>query len=253
MSRFENYKEQSQSLKGWFNPESQAIWDCLLGWQESKKIAGNMMEIGVYHGKSALLMAHHASENETCLYVDPILNEQTCARLNSAHAGGPEKNEFIKAISEPLDHPQFLAKWQKSFRWFHIDGEHTGMAVATDLKIADALLHRQGILSLDDFLSPAYPQITQAVFHYLAQNPTRLCLVLCGFNKGYLCRPYTAPILRKYIYETLQADLKNRLTAEFTVWHSTMPDDLNCFGITHREKEHGTYRGPDWMPDQVIF
>lgn len=252
MSILETYKEKSSILKGWFNAESQAIWDSLLTWQKTKNISGNMMEIGVFHAKSALLSTLHASKDDTCIFVDPILNEKICTILNAAHIGGSEKTQFIKAISEPLDNPQFLSKWNKSCRWFHIDGEHSGMAVTHDLKIADALLNRQGIISIDDFLSPSYPQISQAVFNFLARNPTRLCLVLCGFNKGYLCRPYIAPILRKYIYESLQADLTDRHAGDFTIWHSTMPDDLNCFGITHRG-EHGAYRGPDWMPDQAIF
>jgi predicted O-methyltransferase YrrM len=252
MSIFKSYREKHGNIEGWFDIEAQAIWDCLLCWQQAAQVRGNMLEIGVYKGKSATLSTLHATAQEHCLYVDPILNETTNTLLQSCHAGEENRTHFIKSFSEAITTPQFLSQWHKSFRWIHIDGEHTGMALANDLKVADALLHRNGIVCLDDFLSPRYPQITQSVFTYLAKDPTSFALVLCGFNKGYLCRPYLAPFLRKYIQEKLQIDLQDRTQDQFTLWHSTLPDDLNCFGITPRENAT-PYRGPDWMPDKVIY
>ncbi len=252
MSIFETYREKYASLPGWFEDEAQAVWDCLLSWQTELEIPGNLGEIGVFKGKSATLAALHAKENEKCLFIDPILNDEIANRLVEAHPGSQEQLHFIKSVSDPLTNPQFIAKWNKSFRWFHIDGEHSGMAVSNDLKIADTLLHRQGIVSLDDFLNDRYPQVSMAVFSYLAKEPGSFALVLCGFKKAYLCRPYMAQALRKYIFERLHDELAQRTEQKFTLWRSTMPDDLNCFSLTHRE--HDTpFRGPDWMPDKISY
>ena len=69
-----------------------------------------------------------------------------------------EEVHYIKQKSVELNRSPELMRHRRSFRWIHIDGEHTGQAVANDLAIAHDLLADDGIICIDDFFSPAYPQ-----------------------------------------------------------------------------------------------
>ncbi len=59
-STYNFYKSfsRSQDIPGWFFHPSHAIFDSLLNYQCENDILGNQMEIGVYHGKVAVVMAH---------------------------------------------------------------------------------------------------------------------------------------------------------------------------------------------------
>ena len=42
------------------------------------------------------------------------------------------------------------------FRWVHVDGDHKGENVWSDLELGNRLLAVEGILCVDDFLNPRY-------------------------------------------------------------------------------------------------
>jgi hypothetical protein len=131
-----------------------------------------------------------------------------------------------------------------------VDGEHSGQSVTNDLEIADHLLSDRGIAVFDDFFSPGYPQVTQAIFQFLATRPGRFALVLCGFNKGYLCRPKAAREYLQFVRTSLYSNMADRGCDKVTIWKTTEPGDMNTFGVTDRYLEFN-YRGPDW--DQSVI
>jgi len=183
----QRYEKSCANLAGWFSRESAAICDTLLSYQEASKICGNLLEIGVFQGKSAALAAMHSQESETCVFVDPMPLEE--ARRQIEQVASNAKCQYLQEGSQYLVRYPWLAAAARDFRWIHIDGEHSAQAVSNDLSLAETLLSDRGLLVLDDFFSPGYPQITQALFQFLDRTAGRLTLVLCGYNKGYLCRP----------------------------------------------------------------
>ena len=76
---------------------------------------------------------------------------------------------------------------------------------------------RSGRRGVRRFFSPGYPQVTQAVFQFLATRPGRLALVLCEFNKGYLCRPKAARGFLEYVRTSLYADMVERGCGKVTI------------------------------------
>src|SRR5580700_10915367 len=72
MRRFEDYVRSFSDIAGWFPVPAAAIWDCLLDFQEASGVNGNLMEIGVWKGKSAGCAALHCRREEFCLFVDPL-------------------------------------------------------------------------------------------------------------------------------------------------------------------------------------
>ena len=117
------------------------------------------------------------------MLVDPAVRREAVDAVDSIRASN---NIYIRDFSQNLHGHPALAGRDGCFRWIHIDGEHSGPAVRNDLAIAAALIAPGGIICLDDFFTPAYPQITAAVFEFLASCRDELQLFLVGYNKAYL-------------------------------------------------------------------
>ena len=250
MSKFQDYIEASEGVEGWLSPESAGAWDSLLGFQERSGVEGDFLEIGVWHGKSALLSTMHSRENERCIFVDVAIREDAKKIIGNVKA---QNTFFIQAKSGQILHSKVLfERGSENFRWIHIDGAHTGQQVSGDLKLADLLLGEHGVVAVDDFMNVMYPQVTASVFEFLMNNRGRLSLFLCGFNKGYLIRPLAFPNYMKHIADNLISDLKINGINEKTLCKTTYPEDMNCFGLTN-SWENKEFRGPDWNKDLLLY
>ena len=242
---FTRYQIEFSNLPGWFLPQAQAAWDCFLAFQGQQDIHGNMLEIGVWKGKSAALSTLHARANESCIYVDRLMLSEFKETIGLIRQSN---HLFLEVASESLPAMPQVMQRGATFRWIHIDGEHSGEAVWRDLAVADELLSDKGMLCIDDFPSCAYPQVNFAVVEFLAQHP-HLTMVACGHNKGYICRAEIAPLYLVFIKDELHRQMKAR-GVDVTIWKSGRPADRNCFGITDRV-ELFDYRGPDWAPGKI--
>src|SRR5512138_497346 len=70
MDRFERWTKLTRSVEGFFLDEAAAAWDFLLELQETDGITGALGEIGVWRGKSAMLLALHARKAEQLYLAD---------------------------------------------------------------------------------------------------------------------------------------------------------------------------------------
>ncbi|HEY0790884.1 MAG TPA: class I SAM-dependent methyltransferase [Chthoniobacterales bacterium] len=248
--QYKKFAARYLSIPGFSWPESFAIWDFFLSEQSQAGVAGNLLEIGVYYGQSALLLAYHAKVSEHLVLVDPTDFVET-ARKN-VEAAKAENVRIIKARSDDGSVRNLSQAYGRTFRWVHIDGDHRAEAVLNDLGIADKLLKAKGIICIDDFFSPRYPGITYAVLQYLQAHPEELTLVLCGFNKGYLVRPSAARACLEAIRHRLGAWLQALGFNNFTIFKTDVPGILNCFGIQQRWKDYVHY-GLDEDPSQIVY
>ena len=241
-SLLDRYLKNYSRLDGWFWPDSIAIWDSLLSFQKLLATAGHFLEIGAYRGKSAVLSTLHSRDSEACILVDPHIHNDLRATIDLIK---PSNVVYAQMRSTDMLHSGALAKHPANFRWIHIDGEHTGMAVVNDLNIANTLLNDEGVAIVDSFFNPQYPQITAAVFDWLRVHPVQLTLFLIGDNKGYLCRPRSAHSYLSYVKDSLFDDMARRDRPNVSIWKTTPAADMNTFGITPRF-ENFNYVGPDW-------
>ena len=81
-------------------------------------------------------------------------------------------------------------------------------------------------------------------------RPGRLALILCGFNKGYFCRPKATREYLEFVRTSLYSNMAERGCDKVTIWKTTEPGDKNTFGITDRYLEFN-YRGPDWDQNTI--
>lgn len=239
MDRFEHWAKLATAIEGFFLHEAAAIWDVLLELQERSGITGALGEIGVWRGKSALLLALHATREER-LYLADICDLRDVRTLLERFVT-PGQIRVLEGRSSRLPGRLSEIPDVRGFRWFHVDGEHSGEAVVNDLRVANLLLQDEGIVCLDDFFHAMYPQVTAAAFEFLATHRHDLTLFLCGFNKGFLCRPTAAPRYLEAIRSSLVSDLARRNVRDVTVFRTTTASDMNCFGIDRRWKDYDYY------------
>lgn len=240
---FFDFLNSSSDVDGWFAKEAAAVWDAILSFQNVIGIAGHFLEIGVWKGKSAMMAALHVKPSEVLMLVDPLALGDAVTNIRGLSPNADIRT--FQAASRYLRKSNEFNAMRSSFRWIHIDGKHTGQDVTIDMGIADDLLDENGMLVVDDFFSPAYPQVSQAVFRYIERHPYSFQLVICGFQKAYLVRPLAHHVYMEYIATGLMASLKQRGVENITIWKTTEKMDLNAFGITSMYKEF-EYRGPDW-------
>jgi predicted O-methyltransferase YrrM len=247
---FEEYSKHSRDVPGFVMPESIAIWDCLLAFQQHRQISGPLLEIGVYYGKSAVMLAMHASETDELFLVDP--SDFVAAAEALVKTVKPKGVVVFKQRSSQGAAWSLAASHARLFRWVHVDGDHKAESVWNDLELANRLLSDEGILCVDDFLNPRYPQLIYAVCTFLDKHRAELQMFLCGFNKAYLVRPNALFRHLQFVKE----DLGNQLTSlgikEVTIYKTDYPSVLNCFGIGSRWGDF-LYYGLDEDPTQVLI
>jgi hypothetical protein len=240
------YVDAQGAVEGFFSLESAALWDSLLAYQEHERVLGDMLEIGVYKGRSALMSSLHLRAGERFVLVDAteFMKE---AEVHLKPILG-NRGEYIYKMSNELRFDRQLIS--SKFRWIHVDGDHTGRSVLGDLEICEPLLSDDGCLVIDDFFSPMYPQLTETVYKFISINQTKLTLQLVGWNKAYLCRPLYARFYRRFIVQDLAAQLRQRNITEFSITKTTSLEESPTFGICTRLKDQDYY-GLDSNPGEL--
>lgn len=245
---FRRYQREFSNLPGFFQFDSMVLWDFFFSAQAQLGICGDLLEIGVYRGRSAVLGALYAGPEERTVFVDINLPEETRELIQRAK---PHNNVFLERRSGDLLSEATLRESPGLFRWCHIDGDHTGYSTAQDLQTAAYLISECGIICVDDFFNFRYPQLTAAVYDFLADHSLRFQMLFCGANKCYLCRAgfYAAyeRQIRNNLAKHIQAnDLKNQL------YKTSYSNDKGCFSMWLGDGDR-VVSGMDDNPDMIPF
>ena len=76
-SQLSNFDKLESQVEGFLMSQNIPLWDSFLCYQLEESILGNMLEIGVYKGRSALISSLHLGEQEKFLLIDstPYIKE----------------------------------------------------------------------------------------------------------------------------------------------------------------------------------
>lgn len=168
--------------------------------QESLRIGGDMLEIGVFRAGTASLLAACLQEKERLFlvdpYQDPVANRQTIERFAKVK---PEQLAFhtMDSIAVNKWRERVLSPATPLVRFAHIDGEHSYDGVYSDLDLARRYLSSGGLIVLDDIFNMNSACCTQAMFDYLRDQPLLHCVAM-GFRKAYLCESRHVAAYRKF-------------------------------------------------------
>ena len=69
---FQFIKAAASGIEGMLSVFSMALLDCVLSFQEEHRITGNIVELGVFRGQSAAILAGHIEAPERLVLVDPV-------------------------------------------------------------------------------------------------------------------------------------------------------------------------------------
>lgn len=169
-------------------------------WQAARGVRGGLAEIGIHHGKLFFILALSRQTGERALamdlFTDDALNAGTAsagrdrAFFTHARRMGVEltHEEILKGDSLELS-PDDILERTGPVRLFSVDGGHLYHHVDNDLRLADAVLHDQGVIAIDDFCNATWPEVTFAAFDFLKAARESIAPAVLTKNKLYVCRP----------------------------------------------------------------
>jgi predicted O-methyltransferase YrrM len=221
--------EGYERMRGMSSRFAAAISGHLIRRQSELGIEGELVEIGTFEGRFFIAMALGLAPGEKAIGIDrfdwPNAGVEGRFLANcAAHGIGRERFVCWKADSREITTDALRDRLgQKPIRFVHIDSHHTRECLRNDLELVHPLLHRDGLICLDDMLHPGYPLMASAVFDYLNRHPEmRLaCVVdredIVAAPKFLICR---VDMFERYRQELLDA---------FARFHFTLDADMESY------------------------
>lgn len=181
---------------GWFRRTDQLVMDWLLGHQETTGVAGDLLEMGAYLGKSAILIGLHRREGERFVVCD-LFGEEPPTDENRRTAAFYTKNltreafefnyaAFHNVPPEIIQAPTSVVPEHVpagSCRFVHVDACHLYSLVREDIQTARSVLNRDGIVVFDDIRTAHTPGVPAAVWPEVTAGGLRpICITA---NKLY--------------------------------------------------------------------
>jgi len=187
------YLDATRAVEGWFFPIDAYLFALIDEVQKREGIAGNLFEIGVHHGKTAIFLARMLREGEM-LGVCDVFEQQ---ELNRDRSGEGSRELFLRNMRELGGPARVFAKPSSELtpdetttrcRFFHIDGGHRPEDVIADLETAARALHADGVVALDDLFNPSWPGVSEGFHRFFAQSPDTFAPIFIGGNKVFFAR-----------------------------------------------------------------
>jgi hypothetical protein len=187
-------------IRGMSSRFAAAICGHVIRRQTELGITGDLLEIGTFEGRffiaTALLLqpGEHALGVDLFTWPNPKVYDNFLA--NCADAGLKPGSYTAWRVDTYTIAPEDLRARLPggSARFIHVDSEHNAECLTRDLKLAEAVLHPDGIIALDDMLHPGYPTLIVTVLDFLAQHPELrvLCIIdresITAAAKFLICR-----------------------------------------------------------------
>ncbi|MGP3951420.1 class I SAM-dependent methyltransferase [Streptomyces sp. 7N604] len=181
---------QFNDVKGWFPSLDQVLFASLLSRQERRGERGDLLEMGVYLGKSAIFTGSFVREGErftVCdLFDGPAPDENNAAESRKSYSTltrvAFEQNylAFHDELPEVIQGPTSVLTEridEDSCRFVHIDASHLYEHVAGDVAVARQALVPGGLVVMDDFRSEHTPGVAAATWEAVFNRGLRpICL-----------------------------------------------------------------------------
>lgn len=210
--RFVKWLRNLPAIEGMVLPSSAYISAGLAQLQARQGLGGNIVEIGVYHGKYLMGLATSVQSDERVIAVDLFEDQDQNVDLPGYGEAGFDaelraltQDVFLGNMSTYCADADVLVIKRSSLdvtadelmphgekvRFFSVDGGHTRDVFLNDIRLAEATLAPHGIVAIDDILNQDWPGIITGAVRYF-DGPTRLRPVAFIANK-LLCafEPFT--------------------------------------------------------------
>jgi predicted O-methyltransferase YrrM len=181
-------------VPGWFSWIDQEMFRWCLRRQQAAQTPGDLLELGVYMGKSAILMGEYRRDGESFTVCD-LFGAESTDEANQA-----ELRRSYKTLTRAGFETNYLAFHDElptvvqaptgeirehvppsSCRFVHVDASHLYEHVDADIEASGSLLRPDGILVCDDYRAHHTPGVAAAVWRRVAA--TGGLRAICGTPK----------------------------------------------------------------------
>jgi hypothetical protein len=186
------YLENLNQLEGWFQPDAALLFMAYNQFITAQGISGDVLEIGVHHGKSAIGVAALRGADKQFCAIDLF---DTLQSLNVSGSGKGSEHEFLTNMASYHGDLGFVriirgassiltpAQLGTGFSFCHIDGGHSAEETYKDLRLCQQITVAGGLIALDDYFHPGFPGVSEGAVKYMLDQPHTLIPLCVGFNK----------------------------------------------------------------------
>jgi predicted O-methyltransferase YrrM len=175
-----------EAVKGWFYHPDQAVMTWLLDRQDRLEPPGDLLELGCYLGKSAIVVGTHLRPGETFTVCD-LFDAGTEDAADESNQS--ENRKSYATLTRQAFEGNYLTFHEQlptivqgttdkitdhvapgSCRFVHIDASHLWQHVRGDIEAARTLLRPDGLVVCDDFRAEHTPGVAAAVWTAVANS-----------------------------------------------------------------------------------
>lgn len=179
LPKFSDYaKSQSgyESVPGWFHRLDLNLFEMLLAAQPLEGVSGDLLEIGTYHGKSAIAMGYGKRDHEELIICDVFGGDYGVDEEGMSAYDGLTVQEFQNQFHQwhsflpriyqcPSDGFDFGGEDKTDrYRFAHIDGGHAYSVVSEDIRGVTPYMNPLGFVVVDDFNTMHTPGVAAAAW-----------------------------------------------------------------------------------------
>ncbi|MEV4170502.1 class I SAM-dependent methyltransferase [Nonomuraea sp. NPDC049709] len=225
-----------ERIPGWFWPADQRLFEWFLSDDAAR---GDVLELGTYLGKSAVLIGGHVRQGETFTVCDLFESDapdadngaETSRSYSALTRRQFEQNYLSVHTTLPeivhgptsviLDHVE-----ADTCRFVHVDASHLYTHVKADVAAARTVLRAGGVVAFDDYRSEHTPGVALAVWEAVAG--LGLQPICVSSQKLYGMWGDPVPVQRR---------LLDWLGERPDLWHTTdVLGDRRLVRVNHRKK-----------------
>jgi hypothetical protein len=177
------YWDARHTVSGLLEDIDFLLIDKILRDQTCNEVKGDLLEIGAFMGKSAIVIGLHAQVGEQLVVCD-IFEDSTADaandRENADSYEGLTRQTFEANYARYVPHPATIVQELSScvrehipdgsIRFAHVDGGHLYEVVKGDIANVRHLLSGDGIVAFDDFRAAHTPGVAAAVWTAVAND-----------------------------------------------------------------------------------
>ena len=188
----QSYLDSFPSIQGFFTFDAALMFMAYNQLISVEGISGDVLEIGVHHGLSAIAVGALAGPKGRFVAVDLFEELQD---HNRSRSGAGNREVFLRNMQMFFDNLDFLKVIAGSsaqlkaeelgsrFSFCHIDGGHSPEETYQDLDLCSRILMPGGLVALDDYFNPSFPGVCEGAVKFHLEQREKLRPIAIGFNK----------------------------------------------------------------------
>jgi Methyltransferase domain len=191
-SFLQKYLNSFQHIRGWFVFDAALMFMAYNQFNAAAGIAGDTLEIGVYHGLSAIAIASLRGVGRRTYAIDLFEELQGGEAYGSGASYRRIFEDNMKSVYGSLDSIVTVtgasgklkpSDFGQNFSFCHVDGGHSPEETCADLQFASDILLPGGLLALDDYFNPQHPGVCEGALEFRRKNDGLLRPLAVGYNK----------------------------------------------------------------------